>query len=249
MNNEPFFIIGCVRSGTTLLRDILRNHPNLASPEETHYFRWAEVFGTPLSQMQLLNNQVLKKHREMDNISEDEFKTILERSSSRGDLQKRYMDRYLLNNKLSATRWFDKTPQNVYGSAMIASEFPRAKFVHIVRNPLNVVSSLRIGKVVKIENIVGACNFWTEAAANIYMLKKAFPKRVYELRYEQLTENLLPEIEGLLDFVDESYDKRFFKDIKTTPKEHPHENLFTEDEIKTIKRICGRWGRHYGYFK
>ena len=152
MNNEPFFIIGCVRSGTTLLRDILRNHPNLASPEETHYFRWAEVFGTPLSQMQLLNNQVLKKHREMDNISEDEFKTILERSSSRGDLQKRYMDRYLLNNKLSATRWFDKTPQNVYGSAMIASEFPRAKFVHIVRNPLNVVSSLRIGKVVKIEN-------------------------------------------------------------------------------------------------
>lgn len=247
MKKEPFFIIGCVRSGTTLLRNILRNHPNLASPEETHFFRWAEVFGTPLSQAQLLTNQTLKKHREMDKISEDEFKIILQNSVSRGDLQKKYMARYITNNNLTATRWFDKTPQNVYGSAMIASEFPRSKFIHIVRNPMNVVSSLRIGKIVKIENLIGACNFWNEAAANIHMLKKAYPNRIYEVPYEQLTENLFPEIEKLLTFLNEDYDENFFKDFSTTPIEHPHESLFTEKEIKTIKNLCGRWGKYYGY--
>ena len=248
MNNEPFFIIGCVRSGTTLLRDILRNHPNLASPEETHFFRWADVFGTPLCHAQLLNNNTLIKHREMDKIREIEFKAMLQNSVSRGDLQKRYMARYIANNKLTATRWFDKTPQNVYGAGLIASEFPRSKFVHIVRNPMNVVSSLRIGKIVKIENLVGACNFWNEAAANIYILKKAYPNRVYELHYESLTANLYPEMEKLLTFLDESCDEHMFETINTRTIEHSHEDLFTEEEIKTIKRLCGRWGKHYGYF-
>ena len=47
-NNEtaPFFLVGCVRSGTTLLRNLLRQHPNLESPEETHFFRWPHSFGT-----------------------------------------------------------------------------------------------------------------------------------------------------------------------------------------------------------
>jgi len=248
VKNEPFFIIGCVRSGTTLLRNVLRNHPNLAAPEETHFFRWSETFGAPASLTQLLNNQVLKKHRAIDAITEDEFKNMLENSISRADLQKKYMVHYIANNKLAAKRWFDKTPQNVYGAAMIASEFPRSKFVHIVRNPMDVVSSLRIGKVVKIENLIGACNFWNEAAANIHILKRAYPRRVYEVKYEDLTRDLLGEMEKLLIFLDEEFKSDYFKDIATTPKEHPHQRLFTEQEIKMIERLCGRWGKHYGYF-
>ena len=46
-DNTPFFILGCVRSGTTLLRDILRIHPRLESPEETHFFRWADPYASP----------------------------------------------------------------------------------------------------------------------------------------------------------------------------------------------------------
>ena len=42
----PFFVLGCVRSGTTMLRDALRMHPHLACPEETHFFRWGEPFGS-----------------------------------------------------------------------------------------------------------------------------------------------------------------------------------------------------------
>ena len=46
-DNTPFFVLGCVRSGTTLLRDILRQHPRLESPEETHFFRWSDPYGSP----------------------------------------------------------------------------------------------------------------------------------------------------------------------------------------------------------
>lgn len=251
MQKPPFFIIGCVRSGTTLLRNVLRSHPNLVSPEETHFFRWSEPFGTPQSNRILASttNAVLKKHREMDGITEQEFADILKNSNSRADLQRRYMHRYIINNKFVGKRWFDKTPQNVYGAALIAGEFPRSKFIHIVRNPVDVVSSLRIGKVVKIDDLMGACNYWNEAAAIIHVLKKAHGKRVYEVKYEDFTANFLPELEKLLTFIGEDFDADWFTQFITTPKEHPHDTLFNPAELNKIEELCGRWGKHYGYFE
>jgi hypothetical protein len=37
-NAEPFFIVGCSRSGTTLLQVLLDAHPNLALPPESHIY-------------------------------------------------------------------------------------------------------------------------------------------------------------------------------------------------------------------
>ncbi|MDD5275250.1 MAG: sulfotransferase [Methylovulum sp.] len=250
MQKKPFFIIGCVRSGTTLLRDVLRKHPNLVSPEETHFFRWSDPFGTVGSLKSLSNTSaILKKHREMDGIPEQEFDNILKRSVSRADLQKRYMNSYLANNNLVGKRWFDKTPQNVYGSALIANDFLGSKFVHIVRDPMNVVSSLRVGKIVKIESLVGACNFWNEAASLIHTLKRAYPGRVYEVKYEDFASNFLPEIEKMLAFLGEEFNAEYFSGIVTKPKEHERDTLFSAKEIAMIKKLCGRWGKHYGYFE
>jgi hypothetical protein len=249
LNTSPFFIVGCVRSGTTLLRNVLRNHPHLAAPEETHFYRWAEPFGGVPYRKVVTNNLVLKRHREMDGISEDEFAEILAQSISRADLYDRYMRFYIEKNKPNARRWFDKTPQNIYGAAMIASEIPYAKLIHIVRHPLDVVSSLRIGKVIKVENPVGACNYWNEAAEIIQVVKKAFPERVYEVKYEDFVRELLPEIEKMLLFLEEPHDPEYFKDVQTVAKQHDHNNLFSNEELGRIERLCRRWGVHYGYFE
>ncbi|MFO7716734.1 sulfotransferase family protein [Desulfosarcina sp.] len=249
LGNSPFFIIGCVRSGTTLLRDVLRNHPRLAAPEETHFFRWAEPFGgTPYRKM-VSDNRVLKRHREMDGIDESEFQMVLDQSISRADLYCRYMQLYIKKNKPGAQRWFDKTPQNVYGAAMIAGEMPAAKLIHIIRHPMDVVSSLRIGKVVKVQSVVGACNYWTEAAEIVQVIKMAYPHRVYELKYENFTREPLIEIEKMLAFLGEDFKPAIYQHIETKPISHNHENLFSEQESHQIERLCRRWGIHYGYLE
>jgi hypothetical protein len=248
LQNSPFFIIGCVRSGTTMLRDVLRNHPDLAAPEETHFFRWAEPFGGVPYRKMVSDNRVLKRHREMDGIEEPEFQKILEQSTSRADLCQHYMRTYIEKNKPCAKRWFDKTPQNVYGAAMIAGEMPEAKFIHIVRNPLDVVSSLRIGKIVKVQNLVGACSYWNEAAEIIHVVKKACPDRVHEVKYEDFTREPMAEIDKIMVFLGELYDLEYFEGINMVPKQHTHNELFSEEEISRIKRLCRRWGQHYGYF-
>lgn len=247
MKRRPFFIIGCVRSGTTMLRDLLRLHPNLAAPEETHFYRWSEPFGTKGQTDVLTGNRVLKKHRQLDSISEDEFKGLVQGSNSRAELYKRYMELYVAKNKPKARRWFDKTPQNIYGAAMVASEFPGAKFVHIVRNPLDVVASLRVGSVMKIENLVGACNYWNEAAEIMLVLKRARPKLVYEVQYEEFCRQPAVETRRLLDFVGEEYQPEYFHGVKIAPKSYRSTQMFSADELRTINSICGQNARLYGY--
>lgn len=250
MNKPPFFIIGCVRSGTTLLRDVLRQCPNLAAPEETHFFTSSHPFGCAASFKILLDDVILQKHRALDGISEAEFSEMLRQSVSRASLQRRYMALFISRNKPEAKRWFDKTPQNVYGFTMIATEFPAAKFIHCVRHPIEVIASLRIGKVVKIDSLIGACNFWNEAAEMVYVLKRAYPQRVYELRYEDFTNNMLAETEKILDFIDEPFELGNFSAMNARinkPSQHDLNGLFTKQELKTISVLCQRWADCYGY--
>ncbi|TDM05596.1 MAG: hypothetical protein C4K60_12640 [Ideonella sp. MAG2] len=243
----PFFIVGCVRSGTTMLRDVLRRHPNLACPEETHFFRWGDPFGTDALNRALTNNAVLKKHREIDGVSEEEFKKILAESNNRGDLYQRYMRLYIAKNKPSATRWFDKTPQNIYGALLIATTMPKAKFIHIVRDPRNVAASLRLGKVVKVESIVGSANYWHESVQIIKGLKRAFPERVHELRYEDFVAEPLVHVESILNFLGEPFDPTTFAGLSIRNSDHAEEALLSPDDLSRLEIICQLGLKRYRY--
>jgi hypothetical protein len=243
----PFFILGCVRSGTSFLRDVLRRHPNLACPEETHFFRSAEPFGVARYRKALIDSAVLKKHRELDGIGESEFERLLQTSSSRGELMRRYMRLYLQRRKPGAQRWFDKTPQNVYGAALIAADFPAARFVHIVRDPRDVVASLRVGRVVEIPELIGACSAWIEAIQIIDTLRRAFPRRVHELRHEDLIDDFSAELKKLMDFIDEPFDPAMFADAVVRRRVYDHEQFFTDEERETIRKVCGVSAERYGY--
>src|SRR5690606_22254663 len=74
--NIPFFILGAPRSGTTLLRDLLREHPRLECPEETHFFRWSDPFASPKF-ISHYKTKLFKTHRKMDQISEMNFSFMM----------------------------------------------------------------------------------------------------------------------------------------------------------------------------
>lgn len=244
---SPFFIVGCVRSGTTMLRNLLRKHPNLACPEETHFYRIAEPFGTKAFLSWVTNNQTLVHHREIDQIKESEFAELLAQSTSRADLYRRYMATFVQRQKPAARRWFDKTPQNVFGVAIAANEIPDARFVHIVRDPVNVVSSLRIGKVLKIEELEGACSYWNESAAILKTLGCAYPDRLLEVRYEDLVARPQEFLERIIAFVGDAYDPEWFADINTPAVDHRDSGVLSDEEIDFVQQFCAMGRARYDY--
>lgn len=242
----PFFIIGCVRSGTTMLRNLLRCHPHLACPEETHFYRWPEPFGTEAYTRIVRSNPVLRQHREIDRISEDEFAALLAASRTRRELCEQYMALYIRRNKPEATRWFDKTPQNVYGVGMLG-DWRELSFVHIVRNPLEVAASLRIGKVMKIPQAEGAANYWREAIESINTLRRAYPKRVFEVRYEDMVAQPAQELARLCEFLGEPFEPAWFEGIAVRESSHAEEGVLTPKEQALVRKICQKGCKRYGY--
>lgn len=243
----PFFLVGCVRSGTTLLRDLLRDHPNLCCPEETHLFRWPHPFGSGDFMHIQRANGTLKAHRELDGVAEQDFEVLLTSATSRQALQDGYAQLFGAAKQTHAARWFDKTPQNVYGMLLLSAVYPDASFVHIVRHPLNVVASLKAGKVMAKHSLVGAINTWLEAVSIVRQFESAWPERVITIRYEDLTESPEGTLGNILTFLAEP-------PVEVSPvlgRVHSEKNKYmdelTSEEIATVREHLSTLMQVYGY--
>jgi len=247
-DRRPLFIVGCVRSGTTLTRDLLRRVPAFICPEETHFFRWADAFRTPQNAARFGPNKVLERHRELDGVSERDYRQILRISHSKADLQVRYITLFARSKGITEPyRWFDKTPQNIYGAALMAQEFPRATFLHLVRNPLNVVASLIAGRQVRVSDLHGACNYWVEAVQIARTLKAAHPRRVMELRYEDLIADPPKELDRILRFAQVPHPEGLFSAGDARPERNLWRRDLTRDQAAMVVQRCDRLAQAYGY--
>jgi len=243
----PFFILGCVRSGTTLLRDLLRLHPHLDCPEETHFFRWSDPFRSPRFLNTYRTNKVILDQQRMDGISESEFEGLMARAASRKELAEGYGRLYLEKRGNPNGRWFDKTPQNVYGMLLISAMFPQSKFVHIYRNPLNVVASLFEGKVMAIDDMAGATSYWMESMWIIDEYKKLQPERVYEVGYERLTSEPGSELTRLLEFLGEDPGLLQLPAGLVHKERNKYRHLLSEQQVQEVIARCQPFFSAYGY--
>lgn len=120
----PIFIVGCQRSGTTLLRLMLDSHPNISCGPESGFLEnlvritdsdWQRLsqFGYP---KQYWYNAMA---RFFDGIQRDY-------ATSRGK-----------------GRWADKTPKYALYVDFLDRLFPRSYVIHVIRDPRDVVASHR----------------------------------------------------------------------------------------------------------
>ena len=243
----PLFIVGCVRSGTTLMRDLLRRHPGLICPEETHFFRWAEPFRTPHSLGPLKGNRVLATHRRIDGVDEATYLQVLATSRSRGELQRRYIAAFAAARGLAAYRWFDKTPQNVYGVNLIAQEYSKALFLHLVRNPLNVVASMKRGAVVNVPDIHGACNYWLEAVLMMRSFQAGHGDRVLQMRYEDVIADVPAGLAQVLGFIGLDLSPGLYRPTDARPDPNRWRDVLSAADVRVVRNRLGWHARQLGY--
>lgn len=230
-----------------MLRDLLRRHPRLESPEETHFFRWADPFGTERYMRQYERSPVMKRHREIDGVAEDEFEAMMGKATGRKHLMEMYGDAFLKARENSAGRWFDKTPQNIYGVLMIASEWPDAKFVHIHRHPLNVVASLLEGAVMPVQDFNGAVNYWLEASMILQQFRHIAGERLLEVKYESLVAEPSDTLPGLLDSLNEDPALLQLEPGATHPEKNKYLNKLDAAQIEQVLARTAEARSFYGY--
>ena len=148
--NNPIFILGMVRSGTTLLRSILDNHPSIFIPRETSFFYLIEeykskfkIFDTEKINFNEFWNWYKEGRRftylELD---EEEVKRNFQLSDKSGVIK--IFDSVMLTNmKLhSKVRWGEKTPGHESYLKEILHYYPNSKLIFVIRDPRAIYASL-----------------------------------------------------------------------------------------------------------
>ena len=154
-SQPPFFIIGTGRCGSSLLRRLLRLHPDLVVPNETHWiallhdeFGFAEA---PVADIEKIVRS-LRTGRGvsiLDRICKEEdlnADTLLE-TLVQGDTHltwPTFHTRFgaVLASMQNAACWGDKTPDYGFCIDAIAQAWPQARFIHLVRDGQDVALSM-----------------------------------------------------------------------------------------------------------
>lgn len=148
----PLFLVGCGRSGTSLLRLMMDAHPDLAVPEESHVIYQVArgcVQGSwpPRPDAAAVRRFVslLDDHRYLSlwELSKTSLGLRLEAlgdSLSYAALFSALFEEYAARQ--GKPRWGDKTPMHVMYIPLLRKLFPDARFVHLVRDGRDVAASL-----------------------------------------------------------------------------------------------------------
>ena len=141
-------IVGCPRSGTTILQTILASHPEVLGIFETHFYcvlcssnKWARKLGlTPKQAAEILNDM----QREYGYHQSQKIRLLSSKYAS--SLFVKTLDEAASN--LGKKVWIEKTPQHLFYIDYIKRLTENIKFIHIERKPESVISSLYHASVV-----------------------------------------------------------------------------------------------------
>jgi len=208
--HAPFFVVGCPRSGTTLLQVLLDAHPRIAIPTEGHLFsRFGRIFGRygDLRQernLRLFVSDVLHDQRiglwKLD-VSVPEFLRGLTTPSIRGVFERVYE---LYARREGKARWGDKSPVHALHIRDIKQVFPEAKFIHLVRDGRDVAESTRRMPVGP-KSMIGIARRWRRYVLAFREAKAWLPSGdALEVQYEQLVRDPAQEMARILAFLGES---------------------------------------------
>jgi hypothetical protein len=190
--DSPIFIIGCGRSGTTLLRMMLDSHPRISAGEETKFLTDLQpIVG---EHWRLLSAYGFSRAWWLDRI----------RAFYAG-FQADYLARR------SKQRWAEKTPGYTFHLDFIAELFPDAQYVHMIRDGRDVVASFRDRWGYK-AGLRAANSVWRESVARARDFGSRLPEgRYQELRYEALVADPETEMRALLAFLGEEWDAQVLR--------------------------------------
>ena len=186
---DPVFLYGFARSGTTLLGQILDSHPALQTLDE-------KTMGTVMVKTFEEMAQGLTNAIEM--LTEDQI----------AQLRKVYFDEAARHIQLQpGSLLVDKMPLNTINVALIWRVFPRAKIIFMVRHPCDVCLSCFMQNFGTNGSLTSF--FALESGVSVYAkvmqiwldAVRMLPLKYHQIRYEDLVTNFEQEAHALLDFL------------------------------------------------
>lgn len=209
---EGFFIVGCPRSGTTLMSVLLDRHPRLCVPPEMAFYdEVAPLLSEDATDESLVLN-ILRHWSRLPELKLEPEEVLRQLPAGRRtprDILAAILELYA--KAQGKSRCGEKTPQHLWHVPAILRDFPRAKVICMLRDGRDVALSLNAMPWWAPRDLVAAAELWKQSVALMEALTKQHPERFTICRYEHLIaapEKVLPSI---MAYLGESFDPRQFR--------------------------------------
>ena len=232
---NPFvFIVGCPRSGTSLLQRIVNAHPQIPITPETHWIPRLFEKRKGLTPEDMVTTELISRLLEQARftrlgIGREELLAMIAggRPVSYSSLVTAIFDSY--GDAQGKALVGDKTPGYVRRMNTLHALWPQARFVHLIRDGRDVYLSMRHRPLHDLK--AGAFDTWSEkpvlTAALWWELNVRGGRKAgnllgaglyYEIRYESLVAHPREECETLSAFLGLPYDDAMLRFNETQRK-------------------------------
>jgi tetratricopeptide (TPR) repeat protein len=228
---SPAFLVGFLRSGTTLLDTILMGHPATQVMEEEPILARVETQLGPLERLAELDSAGVNALRER-------YFTELPTPVAPGKLL------------------IDKNPLATLRTPLIHRIFPDARFIFALRHPCDVVLSCFMQNLLVSESMASFLDLRTAAElydrAMTYWQKcqEVFPIKVHTVRYEDMVDDVEGEMRPLLEFLGLPWDEQILDHQRTaTERGRIRTPSYAQVTEKIYQRASGRWERYRAHME
>ena len=223
-NKPPIFILGCQRSGTSLLRRIIDSHSNIACPPESAFIvQLAKIFEIKRA----LQGILYMGFTEADVLKQMRIFTS------------HFFEKYVLSKK--KVRWADKTTHYVNHMDTIDHMFNgQILYLGIIRNGMDVAYSLSQFDWSILDpymadgtdRLLAAALFWKDQNQKLLDFSKRVQDRFHLIKYEDLVSSPESIVKAVFDFIDEPWEPEVL-DFQS----FQHDKGFEDPEISKFDRI------------
>jgi hypothetical protein len=212
----PIFVVGCPRSGTTLLYHMLLSAGDFAIYRaETHVFNVLVPHFGDLGRLEgrtrLVDEWLKTDYFRATGVSAEVLRArILEQCESGGDFLRIVMES--VAEKQGVNRWSECTPEHVLHLKEIKREIPQAKVIHIIRDGRDVAASLdKQGWIRplpwdKRDSLLVSGLYWQWIVESGRRLGRKIVPDYMEVNFERLVANPRDELPAIADFVEQKLD-------------------------------------------
>ncbi len=222
LKNSPIFITGMPRSGTSLVEQIISNHPDVSDQGELTYM---------MQISQSMEGQ--KTNRKILN-----------------DLGKKYLKSVLEYDETSKELFTDKLPVNLANIGLIKLIFPNSKIIICDRDLRDVTTSLYLLKltgghpyIYSEDELSNYANLFSRLARHWLDL---FKDEIYLLDYENFIYNQLDEGKKLFKYLGLDFNEKYITLTNNKKPIRTASNLQARNKI--VNTSIERWRNYESYF-
>lgn len=272
-SDRPVFVVGCPRSGTTMLQLMLHAHPRIAVPPETRflldaYHRRYEVGDLASEENRRALARWIVTTPQFGDLGLSRARVVEEITAAPGTLGSVLGTVFrMYAARFGKPRWGDKRPSYLRNLPILLRLFPDAQIVDIVRDGRDCVASLKETPW-RPDDFGQLIDHWARSADASARAARRYPASTYhQVRYEDLVTDPAFHLKKVCAFLGEDYDPamaepssvapiavpgyktwhQLTRSPVTTARAGSWQQRLTPDEVRRCEAVFGRRLARFGY--